>query len=147
MKLSNLLATRQLLLRQSYLANLAYCFRSFENLARRIHRARLHGPVRLSQEDPSEERYWPVMASLDGRQSVIEEHFDDDDILLLVDGISFALERSFTELEFDLSEMEGRFVRPLRQALIEAGVDVDTETGDDAAGGETRDVNRGTGRE
>ena len=129
MKLSNLLATRQLLLRQSYLANLAYCFRSFENLAGRIQRARLHGPVRLSQVDPSEERYWPVLTSLDGRESVIEEHFDDDDILLLADGISFALEGRFTDLEFDLSEMEERFVQPLRQALVEAGVEVDTETG------------------
>lgn len=125
MKLSNLLATRQMLLRQAHLANLAYCFRSFENLARRLEGARVQGPVRLSQADPDEERVWPVLLSLDGRQSMIEEHFSDDDILLLADGITFALEANFTEIDFDLAELGSRYVAPLRQELLEAGVELD----------------------
>ncbi|MFO1451284.1 MAG: hypothetical protein U1F61_24205 [Opitutaceae bacterium] len=142
MKLTNLLASRQTLQRQVHLANLAYCFRTFSELARRIEQARLRGPVLLSQVNAAEDRYWPTLVSLDGRQAMIEEHFDDDDILLLCDGIAFAIAGEFSDLQFDLSEMTGRFVAPLRRALLKEGVELDLESSAYSVDSRTQDSNQ-----
>jgi len=127
MKLTNLLASRQTLQRQVYLANLAYCYRTFADLARRLEQARLQGPVLLSQANAAEERTWPTLVSLDGRQSMIEEHFGDHDVLLMSDAIAFAIDGDFSELRFDLSELNRRFVAPLRRTLLQAGVELDAD--------------------
>ena len=127
MKLTNLLASRQTLQRQVNLANLAYCYRTFADLARRLEQARLQGPVLLSQANAAEERTWPTLVSLDGRQSMIEEHFGDHDVLLMSDAIAFAIDGDFSELRFDLSELNRRFVAPLRRTLLQAGVELDAD--------------------
>jgi hypothetical protein len=141
MKLTNLLASRQTLQRQVYLANLAYCYRTFADLARRLDQARLQGPVLLSQADAAEERTWPTLVSLDGRQSMIEEHFGDHDVLLMSDAIAFAIDGDFSELRFDLSELTSRFVTPLRRTLLQAGVELDADEASSTDGHPTQDTN------
>jgi hypothetical protein len=127
LKLSLLLAARRRLLRQVQLANLAYCYQCFAALARRTAAAGLRGAVLLQRESPADERYWPTLVSLDGRQAMVEEHFAEDDVRLLSDGLAFAFEGEFDELRFDLAELGSRFVLPLRHALSEAGVEIDAE--------------------
>ena len=127
MKLSRLLANRQTLNRQAHLANLAFCYFALKRIAARVAIARLHGPVRLQSAAPAEERYWPTLVALEGHQSVIEEHFSDEDILNLADSIAFAREGEFSEIEFELSNLEQNYVAPLRRTLAEAGINLDLD--------------------
>ena len=125
MKLSQLLATRKTLIRQAHLANLAYAYLTLTRLAHRVAAARLHGLVRLRQAGGEEEPHWASLTALEGNQSVIEEHFDDDDLMALADAIVFAVGHEFPEIEFNLEELSGKYVAPLRHALDKAGVAID----------------------
>jgi hypothetical protein len=125
MKLSKLLATRQGILRQARLANLAYAYTTLKRLADRIANARLSGAVRLQPADPTEERYWATLTALEGNQSVIEEQFSDQDILDLADATVFAIGGEFAAIEFPLENLREQFVAPIRELLDEAGVIVD----------------------
>ena len=127
MKLSRLLANRQTLNRQAYLANLAFGYFALKRIATRVAAARLHGLVRLQTAAPAEEHSWPTLTALEGNQSVIEEHFSDEDILHLADAIAFAREGDFTELEFELRDLEGNYVVPLQRTLAAAGIDLDLD--------------------
>ena len=93
MKLSQLLATRKTIIRQANLANLAYAYATLTRLATRVAAARLHGLVQLRQagSGDQEEPHWASLTALEGNQSVIEEHFDDDDLMALADAIVFAV--------------------------------------------------------
>jgi len=125
MKLSALLAQRQALLRQTHLANLAFAYERLGNFVVRIARDGLRGPVILKRADPEHGRDWPVLIPLYGSQSVIEEHFTEEDIIDLADVVGYALDAIEPEIVFDLSEIEALFRRPVRLALEEAGVRVD----------------------
>ncbi|MSU73462.1 MAG: hypothetical protein EXS43_14170 [Opitutus sp.] len=127
MKLSRLLANRQTLNRQAYLANLAFSYFALRRITNRVSAARLHGRVRLQAAVPAEEIYWPTLLALAGNQSVIEEHFSDEDILHLTEAIAFAREGEFTEIEFELSELEQNYVAPLRRTLAGAGINLDLD--------------------
>lgn len=127
MKLSKLLATRQSILRQAHLATLAYAFATSHRLAARVTNAKLQGPVRLQPADPREERYWPTLTALEGNQSVLEEHFSDEDLVDLADAAVLALETEFTEFTFQLEELAEKVVTPLRAELDEAGVTLDLD--------------------
>lgn len=127
MKLSQLLATRQSILRQAYLASLAHAYVTLKGLAERIAAAKLRGRVRLQPADPGAERYCATLTALEGPQSVIEEHFADGEIMDLADLAVFALEAEYDRVEFPLEEMAEVFVQPLRTALDEAGVELDLE--------------------
>ena len=81
MKISKLLATRQALLRQTQLANLAFAFVTLQRFAARIEAGKLSGLVRLRPADPSEERFWATLTALEGNQSVLEEHFADHELI------------------------------------------------------------------
>jgi hypothetical protein len=125
MKLSQLLATRKTIIRQANLANLAYAYLTLTRLAERVAAARLHGLVQLRQAGGDEEPHWASLTALEGNQSVIEEHFDDDDLMALADAIVFAVGHEFPEIEFNLEELSGKYVAPLRHALEKAGVAID----------------------
>lgn len=125
MKLTALLARRQALLRQAHLANLAFAHERLGEFVLRVARAGLRGPVILKRADPDHGRDWPVLIPLYGHQSVIDEHFTDQDIMDFADVVGFALDAIEPEIVFDLSEIETLFRRPVRLALEEAGVRVD----------------------
>jgi hypothetical protein len=127
MNLSKLLSTRQTLLRQAHLANLAHSYVTLSKLADRIENANLRGVVRLQAADAREERFCASLTALENSQAVIEEHFDDADLLRLADGIAFAREADFAELEFHLEDLRDKYVAPLRTALERAGVKVDAD--------------------
>ena len=127
MKLSHLLHQREALLRQTRLANLAYAYRRLGDFATRIVRARLRGKVCLQTADPSVERYWPVLTALEGNQSVIEEHFSDENILELADLLVFITGEDDAETHFRLEELEEKFVQPLQSQLEQAGIILEAE--------------------
>lgn len=125
MKLSKLLSTRHSILRQAHLASLGYAYYTLRRLADRIARARLRGAVRLQAVAPAEERFWPALVAQEGPQSVLEEHFSDDDVVELADAVALALESEFAEVEFRLEELAERFAAPLREMLERSGVVLD----------------------
>ena len=129
MNLSQLLASRPALLRQAALANAAFAYAVLRALGRRIETARLHGPVRLLAVDPAVERYAPQLIALAGSQSVLDEHFDESDLVRLADALAFASPGPVNEFEFFLETMFARFSPPLRSALQAAGVELSDELG------------------
>lgn len=128
MKLSDLLASRPVLLRQAHLANAALAYATVDALARRARAARLRGPVRLLAADAAVERYAPQLIALAGSQAALEEHFDEADLFRLADALAFAAESNAVEFEFTLEELPTRFLPPLRALLREAGVEVASES-------------------
>lgn len=128
MKLSHLLHQREALLRQTRLANLAYAYRRLGDFATRATGAQLRGKVSLLPADPAAERYWPVLTALEGNQSVIEEHFTDEDILELEELVFFVTGKDDTETIFRWEEIGSRFLRPLRRQLIRAGISLERES-------------------
>ena len=129
MNLSQLLASRPALLRQAALANAAFSYDVIRGLGRRIENARLQGPVRLLAVDPGTERYAPQLIALAGSQAVLDEHFDESDLVRLADALSFAAPGPVSEFEFFLETMFARFSPPLRSALQAAGVELSGELG------------------
>lgn len=127
MKLSKLLATRQALLRQTQLANLAHAYMTLRRVAARIANANLRGAVKLRPANPAEEQFWASMTALEGNQSVLEEHFADHELIELADAMVFATDNNFEELVFRLEDLTERYVIPLRHALESAGVTLDDE--------------------
>lgn len=127
MKLSHLLAKRTDLLREVRLANIAFAYESLVSFAARAERARLHGRVLLKPLNPEEERFLPLLIALDGNQSVIEEHFSDEDLILLSDVIGFATGHPGYELTFRIEEL-AEFIGPLRAELLKSGVTLDGPT-------------------
>lgn len=122
MKLSSLLAQRRALLEQARLANLAFAHEKLGEFSRRIANARLRGAVRLQQAAPGEERYWATLTALHGNQSVIDEHFSDDDIMDLADVIAYAMGETDIDFSFPVEELSDRFLAPVREKLERAGV-------------------------
>lgn len=125
MKLSKILTTRQALLRQAQLANLAFAYAVLDRFATRIANANLRGLVKLRPADPTEERFWATLRALEGNQSVLEEHFADHELIEFADAMEFAAEEEFTELDFRLEELSEKFLLPLRHMLELSGVEID----------------------
>lgn len=125
MKLSKLLSQRQNLLRQARLSNLAFAYQALCEFAARVERADLGGAVSLKPADPSADRYAATLTALEFNQSVIEEHFTDEDIMLLADVIAFATGHPGFEVTFHLDDMEDDFIAPLRAELERSGVTVE----------------------
>jgi hypothetical protein len=125
MTLSFLLAQRQALLRQARLAHLAHAYDRLDDFARRVARARLRGEVHLQSTSPDSGDFSAALTALSGSQSVIEEHFTEDDIIDLVTVIGEVTGRTEVDLSFPIEELGPRFVAPLRQQLEQAGVSLD----------------------
>lgn len=128
MKLSKLLTNRQTILRRAYLANLANAYATISAFAARVSRAGLSGWVNLQHADISEERYWPTLRALEGNQSVIDEHFTDEDILELADAVAFANDDGDLDLDFQIEELGEKFANPLHFELKKAGVTIDSRS-------------------
>lgn len=125
MKLSNLLLQRTDLLRQVRLANLAFAYDTLGEFARRIARGGLRGPVILRPVNADDDRYTATLTALECSQSMIEEHFSDEDVLLLSDVVAFATGHPGFEVTFHLDQLAEDFINPMRAELERAGVDVD----------------------
>ena len=104
MNFSKLLSSRQSILRQAHLANLAFSYFTISRLADRAAKAGLSQRVRLRATSVGEETIPASLTALTGSQSVIEEHFSDEDVLQLADSMEFALEGPFVEVEFTLDD-------------------------------------------
>lgn len=124
MKLAKILLQRAHLLQQVRTANLAFAYQTLCDLAARIARADLRGAVTLRPAAPDQERYVATLLAHEISQSRIEEHFTDEDILLLADVLAFATGHPAVELSFHLEDLETDFVAPLRSELLRAGVEL-----------------------
>jgi hypothetical protein len=132
MKISKLLDSHRAILQQARLANLAQAFLTLRRLAERVRRGRLSGPVQLRQPDAAEERFWASLTALEGSQSVIEEHFTDEELMEFADAVAYVRETSALDVTFRLEHLDALFVQPLETELRRAGVEFDLE-GDTAA--------------
>jgi hypothetical protein len=124
-KLSTLLSRRAALLRHARHANLAFAYATLQNFATRISRARLSGRVTLKHAAPQAERYWASLTALDHRQSVIEEHFTDEDLMVMADVVSFVTGNEALDITFALDELGELFLLPLRSELEREGITID----------------------
>jgi hypothetical protein len=124
-KLSTLLTQRQALLRQARLANLAFAYTTLMEFAHRIARAQLSGRVTLKPAAPAAERYWASLTALDGNQSVIEEHFADEDLMDLADVLAFVTGNDSLEVTFRLQDLAEEYLLPLRVELERNGIVID----------------------
>lgn len=124
MKLSHLLVQRSDLLRQVRLANLAFAYHTLREFSQRVARGQLRGRVTLKPVDPAEERYCVTLTALETNQSLIEEHFSDEDLLILADVLGFATGHPAHELTFQIDQLH-EFIDPLRVDLERAGVALD----------------------
>ena len=122
MKLSLILAQRQALLQQTRIANLAFAYAKLSEIAARITRAQLHGLINLRQAAPDTEPGWTPLTALEGHQSVIEEHFTDEDLTDCADAIAFLTGENCLDLNFRIEELPEKFVAPLRHQLEQAGI-------------------------
>lgn len=150
MKLRQLLHQRDALLRQVRLANAAFAYDRLSDLVSRIDRARLRGTVVLAPADPVEERFVPELAGIDCPQSVLDEHFLDEDIADLADILGFlGVEPSEGEWCLRLEELGLRHLPGLRRELEAAGVEVPpgTAAAEAIAGDETGRGHSGAGRD
>lgn len=128
MKLSLLLTLRPALLRQARLANLAFAYWKLSDFAGRIARARLRGEINLKQATPDAGRYWASLTALEGNQSVIEEHFSDEDLMDFADAIALTTGESNLDLTFRIEQLPERFLAPLRLKLEQGGVFIDHDS-------------------
>lgn len=125
MKLSLILAQRPALLQQVRLANLAFAYAKLSEIAARIARARLRGSINLKQTGADAEFGGPPLTALEGNQSVIEEHFTDEELIDFADAIAFITGVSRLDLTFRIEETADNFVAPLRRELEQSGIVVD----------------------
>lgn len=123
--LTSLLAHRAALIKQARLANLAYAYETLSRFETRIARARLRGSVTVRHAAPEEERYWASLTANEGAQSVLEEHFSDEDVMELADLLTFLNCSDALEVTFQLDELSERFLTPLRAELEREGVAID----------------------
>lgn len=124
MKLSQLMAERPALLRRVRLANLAFSYQALCDFAARVERAGLRGRVALKPVNPEEEVYCVTLTALEASQSVIEEHFSDEDLVVLADILGYATGHPTHELTFYIDQLD-EFAHQLRQDLEQAGVTLD----------------------
>jgi hypothetical protein len=128
MKLSSLLAQRQALLNQARLANLAYAYQTLSEFAARAGRAGLRGAVTLKSAAPELERYCATLAAQEANQSIVEEHFTDDDLMALADVVAFATghrSEDALEVHFRIDDIPEAFLLPIRADLEKLGVTLD----------------------
>jgi hypothetical protein len=124
-KLSTLLYRRPALLRQARLANLAFAYATLQKFATRIYHAGLTGRVTLKHAAPQAERYWASLTAHDLNQSLIEEHFTDEDLMEMADVVSFMTANEGLDITFAIDELGELFLQPVRLELEREGVTID----------------------
>ena len=128
MKISKLLDSHRVLLQQARLANLAQAFLTLRRLAERVRRGRLGGHVQLRQPDAAEDRFWASLTALEGSQSVLEEHFTDEELMEFADAVAYLRDTDALDVTFRLEHLDALFVQPVETELRRAGVEFDLET-------------------
>lgn len=126
-RFNELLDARESLQRQASLANLAFAYETLRGFARRIRVAQLKGQVKLKSADPDADRYWATLTAVHGGQSMIEEHFTEEDLSDFADAISYATGHEDFEATFLIEDFPRAFLAPLRSALQRAGIVMDIE--------------------
>lgn len=126
-RFNELLEARESLQRQASLANLAFAYETLREFARRIRVAHLKGQVNLKTADPEADRYWATLTALQGRQSMIEEHFTEEDLSDFADAIAYATGHEDFEATFPIEDFPRAFLAPLRSALEQAGIVMEIE--------------------
>lgn len=126
-RFNELLDARESLQRHASLANLAFAYETLREFARRIRVGQLMGLVKLKSADPDADRYWATLTTLNGRQSMIEEHFTEEDLSDFADAISYATGHDDFEATFMIEDFPRAFLAPLRSALQRAGIVMDIE--------------------
>jgi hypothetical protein len=125
MKIHHLLQQRSSLRRRTRLADVAFVFNELGKFAARIARGQLRGRVTLDPADPDAQRAWPALVAEEGNQSVLEEHFLDQDLLDLYDLLRFATGTEHpAAFTFAIEELGGQFRAALRQELEQGGVEL-----------------------
>lgn len=131
MKLSTLLSQRPALLQQVRLANVAFAYHTLSVFAGRVAQARLQGTAILRQANPDEGQYAATLTVPTSRQSVVDEHFTEDDLMGVADVFAFVLGKTsedLAEVTFNLEDVADLFVAPLRRELEQAGIALDAAT-------------------
>lgn len=126
MNLSNLIASRETVLAQARLANMAFAYATLKRISAVVNRTGLTHLVRLQQPNEHEERYCASLQALTGSQAVLDEHFSDDDVLALADAIAVCTPGVGLDATVMLQALEAQYVVPLELALQRAGVNLDS---------------------
>ena len=126
-RFNELLDARESLQRQASLANLSFAYETLREFARRIRVAQLKGQVKLKSADPDADRYWATLTAVHGSQSMLEEHFTEEDLSDFADAISYATGHEDFEATFLIEDFPRAFLAPLRSALEQAGIVMDIE--------------------
>jgi hypothetical protein len=127
MKISKLIATHHAIIKQARLANLAQAYITLRRCAERAERARLSGRINLRQPNAGEGRLWATLTALEGNQSVLDEHFCDEDLMEFADAVAFACGIAELNLSFRIETLMTEFVIPLETQLDLEGVELDLE--------------------
>lgn len=123
MNFRRLLLQRDALLQKARLANLAFAYDRLGDFAARLARAQIYGQISLRLADPEGERPWPVLVALEGNQSVVDEHFTEEDVVDLADIFAyFRDDKTTAEFTIRLADLEGGFLAGLRRELEAGGV-------------------------
>jgi hypothetical protein len=138
MNFLQLIKQRADLVRQARLANVAYAYRELSRFAQRVERGNLRGEVELRESAPESECYWATLTAVGLQQSVIDEHFDDQDIVDLADLVAFATDAEDVLETFRIEDLRQLFAEPLKKELQAAGVAPDSVSDPDSGVGAER---------
>ncbi len=123
MKFDDLLNYRDELVRHARLANVAYAYQWLTDFSARVAQSGLRGEVMLRAADAEGNPRKPRLHAVDFNQSVVQEHFLDEEIAELSDVLAFAHNGSLiVELKFRIEEVAARFLPALRRELEESEV-------------------------
>ena len=124
-KLTQLLAAREGLVRRATLANMAFAYRLLSRFTERIHRAGLRGLVNIKSPEANGEN-WSSLTAIEGSQAQLEEHFSEEDVMDLTDAIRYVVGGEIViDLSFRIEEVGNMFLVPLRDTLLSYGVVID----------------------
>jgi hypothetical protein len=118
MKFDELLTHRDELLKAARLANLAYAYQWLGNFADRINRAGLQGQVVLYGPHPDGNLQEPMLAAKEFSQSVIDEHFLQEEVTELYAIFRCVHDSSLIrEAKFRLEDLGEIYLPALRRVL------------------------------
>ena len=125
MNLSKLIASRESIVAQARLANMAFAYATLKRLSAVVARGQISGLIRLQEPNEKEERFWPALTALSGSQAVLDEHFSDDDVAVMADAVAVATPGNSLDVTFQIENLERDYVIPLEVALHRLGVKLD----------------------
>ena len=127
MKISKLIATHDSIIEQARLANLAQAYVTVRRCAEYVRQVQLFGLVNLRQPNADEGRLWASLTALMGNQSVLDEHFGEEELMELADAIAYIRGTTNLNLTFKIETLSAEFVAPLETMLKQAGVVLDLD--------------------